>query len=488
MKNLLLLFVCLTFLSAKQVRALDASISYATFKGQNDNYIEVYLHIVGATAGFVPVTDSTSQATLDVVILFRQQDQIVKFDKYRLSSPAFKHPENFVDLKRYTLENGDYEIEVSIEDVNQTDNSKHYQAAFKMNYRNDRLGLSDIELLTSLNPVQPGQENHPLVKNGYYFEPLPFNFYGKNATALIFYLEVYNTDKAIGEDFLVSFSIDDTDTPDKVEAIQMTHKRKSPESTGVLVQQLDIHELPSGNYRLVVEVRNRSKELLATKSVLFQRSNPYLNVDRQEIATEASLDNEFVAKLTDDDLRYSLKAIYMQMDKADGEVLNTLIKEKNRMAMQMYLFSFWATQNPTNPEAAYEAYMNVARKIDERYRSGFGYGFETDRGYVFMKYGAPNDIVAVEDEPSAPPYEIWFYYAFPSTGQNNVKFLFYNPSLATNGHRLLHSTARGEINNPRWEVELYRNAPNEIEGGDYIEGNRMQRNTNRQARRLFENY
>ncbi|MEK7253111.1 MAG: hypothetical protein AAB316_00070, partial [Bacteroidota bacterium] len=108
------------------------------------------------------------------------------------------------------------------------------------------------------------------------------------------------------------------------------------------------------------------------------------------------------------------------------------------------------------------------------------------RGNIFMKYGAPNDVISVENDPSAPPYEIWFYNQFPQTGQNNVKFLFYNPSLADNGFLLLHSNARGEINNPRWEIELYRNAPTESEDSDFIGGTRMQDNVGRHARRLFE--
>jgi hypothetical protein len=89
-----------------------------------------------------------------------------------------------------------------------------------------------------------------------------------------------------------------------------------------------------------------------------------------------------------------------------------------------------------------------------------GYGFETDRGNIFMKYGAPNDVVSVEDEPSAPPYEIWIYYSFPVTAQFDVKFLFYSPELA-NSYNLLHSTCENEINNPAWEQILYKSALSE---------------------------
>jgi hypothetical protein len=30
-----------------------------------------------------------------------------------------------------------------------------------------------------------------------------------------------------------------------------------------------------------------------------------------------------------------------------------------------------------------------------------------------MKYGKPDEVITEESEPSAPPYEIWFYTTFP---------------------------------------------------------------------------
>ncbi len=106
-----------------------------------------------------------------------------------------------------------------------------------------------------------------------------------------------------------------------------------------------------------------------------------------------------------------------------------------------------------------------------------------------MKYGKPNDIVAVDDDPVAPPYEIWVYYNFPKTNQKNVKFLFYNPSLAGEDFIMLHSTARGEINNPRWERTLYsRNAGEQYEGDNYHDATTMQRNVARNARTYFEDF
>jgi hypothetical protein len=50
-----------------------------------------------------------------------------------------------------------------------------------------------------------------------------------------------------------------------------------------------------------------------------------------------------------------------------------------------------------------------------------------------------------------------------------------------NGFRLLHSTCRGELSNPRWQFELYRNAQSVPNNGMDLMGE----NPNQRAVRLF---
>ena len=485
----LILFILILAGAFLPLKALDANISFATFKSGETPYVEVYLHVIGTTAHYKLLSDSIKQAQVEVVVLFRQNSDIVKFDKYILNSPAGIKSEDFFDVKRYGLEEGAYDLEVSVKDLNQEGNARQYSQSFVLDYKENRVYQSGIQLLASLRKVQDDQPDNPMVKGGYIFEPLPSQFLDKYCDRLIFYNEIYDTDKLVGDDFLLSYYIEPSDEAAEAKSIGLVHKRRSSGSVVPVLQQMDISMLKSGNYRLVIEVKNKTGELLSKKTIPFQRSNPYINATREEIAASTlTLDEEFVSKMTDEELRYSLKAIAMQVDDVDGELLNTIIAQRKTAAMRLYLFSFWAKENPVDPEKAYKAYMNIARAIDEKFQNGFGHGFESDRGYVYMKYGVPSDIVTVESEPSAPPYEIWFYNQFPQTGQNNVKFLFYNPSLATNGYRLLHSTARGEVSNPNWEVELYRNAPNEVEGNDYFDATNMQGNMGRHARRLFESF
>ena len=475
----LVFFLLLSFSS----QALDASITYSTFKSPSQNYVEVYLYVVGQTVTYVPNADSTMfQAGVEVVILFKQGEEIIKFDKYNLNSPKSSLKENFVDLKRFALPDGEYQIEVSIQDNQDSTNVVRYSGNLKMEYSKDENVLlqSDIELLASVKKAE--NEEHVLVKNGYFIEPLPHNFYHKNLDKLIFYNEVYDTDKKIGDDFQVTYGIE-RKINNKATTVLIGHKKRKPQPINVLILQMDIKELPSGNYNFFVEIRNRAKELLARKSVEFTRSNPYLQATHEQIET-VEIKDEFVGELTREELRYSLKAIAPLVIDRDVELLNSVIENKDSTVQQRFLFNFWVNQNPNNPDITYKAFMEIAKAVDKLYVDGFGYGFESDRGRIFLRYGRPNDVIAVDTEPSAPPYEIWFYNDFPETNQADVKFLFYAPDLGTN-YRLLHSTVRGEVNNPQWQLQLYNSVPNEISGSNYIDATEMQGNVNRRAAEYF---
>ena len=483
MKNLLFLLLLLGL--SFQLKAIDASVSYATFKSPRQNYVEVYLYISGRSVSFEALADSLSQAQVEVIILFKQNGTIIKGDKYALTSPLVEQPIDFVDLKRYALENGTYEMAVAIHDLKKEDNSKEFQTEFIIDYSSEGVQQSSLQLLSAFQRAT--EEENIFVKNGIQMQPLPFNFYGRHASSLIFYNEIYNTDQAVGEDFLVSYSIE-RENNDKPELVMAGHKRQQAQPIVPLLIQMDISKVASGNYYLVVDVRNRSKELLSRKKLFFQRSNPFFEQEKLEMLSDVNIEEEFVNKLSPKQLEYSLRALTPKIPPSDAEMVNTMMRARNHEGQRLYLFSFWAKESPNNPEFAYKKYMEVASAIDVKFNSGFRFGFESDRGFIYLKYGQPDDIESRNMEPSAPPYEVWTYYEFPSTNQNNVKFVFYNPSLAPGDYQLLHSTAIGELNNPQWQRQLYRSVPGQIQGSDYLEGTDMLDNINRNANRIFIDY
>ena len=461
-------------------QAMDASISTATFSAGGQPFVEIYMHVIGESVSFAQADVVNNQASVEVIILFKQGEKIIKFDKFNLQSPLTTSNVNFVSQKRYAIDNGTYTIEVEMNDKVQEGNVKKWKQDLTLDYGTEKLQQSDVQLLGAFHESEPIPG---FTKNGYFLETLPFNFYNKKTEKLSFYNEIYNADKVLSDQFLIRYYVDEIGDNNSRTTVKLGNKKRDPEPVNVIFLQMDIKDLKSGNYYLTVEVRNRAGELLSSKEVYFQRSNPYL--EAKELAN-VDAEGEFTDELNKEELVYGLRAISMQVADKDVEILNYILKDEDESAMRNYLFSHFAKRNPNRPEDEYKAYMNVANAVHKTFRSGLGYGFETDRGVIFMKYGKPNNRVTVEDEPAAPPYEIWVYEEFPWTVQNHVKFIFYNPSLAGGHYRLLHSTARNEMSNPQWEVELYSDAPQDFDGQNSFDSNSVGDNFLRRAKRLWE--
>ena len=483
MKKPIFSLLALLFLAKTHLFAIEASITHLCYKSAKENYIEFNIYIMGRSVEWAQLDSVDSEATVEIGIFFKQKGEVVQFDKFAMHSPKSIDPLNFEDIHRYAIANGTYDLEVTLKDKNKpTDKIVTYKSTVYVDFPDDMLRQSDLLLLGYIRP--DSTEGAARVKYGYFMEPLPFNFYDSQQKNLIFFNEIYNADKGIGDDFMVTYAIRKLFSQPTDKPLMLTTKRKKAESFIVNMVQMDITKLESGNYKFVVSIRNRENELLSEKEILFQRSNPNLEIKADTLSVDA-LSSEFVGKLDEKELRFTLKSILMKVPEDDVAVISDMLKTKDLSAQRQYVFRYFSKVSPTLPEQAHDEYMLVAKAVDRMYNSGFGFGFETDRGRVFLKYGRPNDIVTVENEMNAPPYEIWSYAKIDKTLQTNVKFLFYNPNLSANGYRQLHSTCRGETNNPRWVSELYKSVPNE-QTGNLIDGNGgVQKNFNRRAVELF---
>ncbi|GAB4494171.1 MAG: hypothetical protein OHK0019_19760 [Saprospiraceae bacterium] len=466
-------------------KALDAGVSYAVYATPEQPYLEINIEIAAASVTFQPVDSTHLQAGVEILILVKQSEKVVNYEKYILNSPLVEFPRALLDVKRMALPNGNYTLEITFQDVRDPENKDAFTAPIKVAVGNEIL-LSEVQLLRSF---KPDDSNSPFTKNGYFLEPLPFNFYDKGATLLAFYAEIYHSNKNITESgYLVRYFIEQEKGNGIKNLISIGNQRKKPSTIDAVLVQMDISKLESGNYSLTVELRNATNDLLASRSLTFQRSNPFLNIAETELTDEV-MNRQFVQRLSEDTLRYGLRAISALAKGEESEMLKNILKGADLKSMRFYLFRHFMREDPNNPELAYAKFMEVASAVDDKFRSGFRYGFETDRGRAFLRFGRPDDLIHVEDDPGAPPYEIWVYYNFPKTRQKNVKLLFYNPSLAGEDYILLHSTARGEINNPRWERVLYSRNPTEyVDGDNYNDAVGTQRNIGRNARAYFEDF
>jgi GWxTD domain-containing protein len=487
-KSLLQSLVCLLFAAfANQADALDLGVSYAAYQTPDGKpYLEVNVEIAAVSILYQKTEGEKLQAGAEILILIKKGDEIVNYEKYNIQSPLVDAPQSLLDVKRLAVPEGDYELEVAVQDLNATDNKDQFRTRVSVRFPK-QLYLSEIQLLRSF---KRDDTEHPFTKNGYFLEPLPFNFYERGTVRLAFYGEIYHSNKSIAAEaeYLVRYYIEQEKGNGIKSLISTGSQRKKPTDIDALLVQMDISKLESGNYSLTVEVRNAANEALASRQVTFQRSNPYLNVQEVDLTDEA-LAQQFTEKLEEKELKYVLASLSPIVAGDDAEVLNNVARDKDLKNKRYFIFRHFVRKDPNNPEAAFNQYMELAKFVDKRFYSGFRRGFETDRGRTYLRFGAPDDMVHVEDEPGAAPYEIWVYYSFPTTKQSNVKFLFYNPSLAGEDYIMLHSTARGEIQDPKWERKLYnRNVTEYVDGDNYHDATGVERNLGRRAREYFTDF
>ncbi len=212
--------------------------------------------------------------------------------------------------------------------------------------------------------------------------------------------------------------------------------------------QIPIDELSSGNYSLTISVVDNDLHTLAKRKFHFTKENPMYK--------QANIPSGFAAYFANrDTLEESVKCLGPIADYSEQEITNSdSIKWISTAELERFFYYFWYTRDSIYPLEAWKSYLDKVVAVDHSFNTPNLRGYKTDRGRVYLHYGAPNHRIVSKYNPMTYPYEIWHYYSLPN-GQVNVKFVFYNRDLVTNNYVLLQSTARGEIQNPQWQVELY---------------------------------
>jgi GWxTD domain-containing protein len=454
MKNLLLFLFIFTASLNSYSQNLSAFFSYCTFDipGRSP-YIETYLDVVGSSVKFVTGENSRLKGRLEVAWTYRQDDKVVHFDKYILNSPDITSADltpDFIDQQRIELPAGDYAIELSIRDKNSDDHAYSIKQNVHLGNPIDTVSISSIELISSFTKTD---KENKFTKNGYDVIPFVNSFYPKEINQLKFYAEVYRTDNSPAEDFLLRYYLSGKESSQVLENYIVSQKH-SPKTITPVMGSFDISDLGSGNYFLNLEIRNKQNKIIAFRQAFFQRSNernkPVVGVDIAAI----DVTNTFISpEKNTDTLIDNISCLYPLSSAVELQIEEDQIQNHDPEAMKQFIYYFWSRRNPEDPEKAWRNYRNEVTKANDLFTSLNHKGYDTDRGRVFLKYGAPNAVSEVKDDPNSYPYEIWQYYKLQN--QSNRKFVFYSTDLSTNDYKLIHSDATGELQEPKWELMMH---------------------------------
>ena len=243
-----------------------------------------------------------------------------------------------------------------------------------IDYPQDKISVSGIELIESYTKTS---NPNILTKCGYDFIPYITNFYPEDINKLTFYSEVYNTEKVFGENqkFIISYFIQSFETSKKLPDY-LKIKRENTKLVNIIFNEFDISRLPSGNYQLVIEVRDKENNIVAFNKLFFQRSNPNIQFDVSDI-TALSVENSFASKITSKD---TLKEYIRSLSPISSQIERTFafkqLMSSDLQTMQQYFLNFWLSRDNTNPEQAWLNYLVEVNKVNAAYKTPIKKGYD----------------------------------------------------------------------------------------------------------------
>jgi GWxTD domain-containing protein len=208
---------------------------------------------------------------------------------------------------------------------------------------------------------------------------------------------------------------------------------------GVSRSMVDLAGLPPGDYGFEVQVQAR--DTMVSRRAPFRMGGfesvaltaPPPAADKFEAMTEAQLDTLYgplVYLMTSDET-----GIYSSLT-VDGK--------------RSFLRRFWQKRDPTPGTPRNEEQENFYGRIAEanrRYREGGAAeipGWRTDRGRIFIKYGAPQEVMQRPQAANSLPYEVWKY-----TQRQLLKFVFMDMTQFGN-YALIWTDDRREPSRANW--------------------------------------
>ncbi|MFV1980507.1 MAG: GWxTD domain-containing protein [Rhodothermia bacterium] len=451
-------------LAAAQSPPVKLDIDFASFAYDEDNsLLELYLAIGSSTLDYradsvglvaeLPIYVRLDHAT--VTTLLGSTPESVWADsmllQFSLTDSSFlAEGKHFVHQIRALVPPGEYALSLDIPAAG--------VRAQKLAVKRDVLipdysdtsnpMVSDIEFATSI--ARAKDRTDEFYKNGLSIKPNPYFLFGASLPKLFYYFEAYNPGAESEESYTVYTFISRSSLPQPVSELQnrTTRKVRSPDA---VVGSFDISGLVSGSYLLNVVLLDGSNRSLVNRSRKFFVYNPSVEAQRVTAAVDIAYEKSLYASMPDDELDEQIGYAVIIATNLEEKALKSA---KNEEGKRDALLDFWSKRDPdprTPINEVREEYFSRIQYVRERYSNSHTDGWESDRGRVYLKYGAPANVNPRHYETGMPPYEIWEYDNIP--GEGNSMFVFADIS-GFSEFELIHSSVPGERQSLDWKQEL----------------------------------
>ena len=452
---------------AQQVVPVQIDLDHAAFAlEESTSLLELYLSFEAATLHY-EAAEQGFLAELPVGMAMVRSTQAgmsdapedpVWQDNLNLSflmadTTGLAEGQHFVHQVRAAVPPGEYELRVTVpedSDIGRVGVEMRRDVLVPDFSGSELVRVSDITLASS---ISQSQERESLFwKNGLVIRPNANQLFGSGLNTLFYYTEVYNLDAmGSGTGKYTAFTyLSDANLPTPMSAYSKRTQRtlRSPD---VLVGTFNIKDLPSGSYFLRIAILNENNESVAEQSRKFFVYNPEVERASQVVSLEETFETSQYARMTEEELDRMAKHVDVISTDAERRRLRGIrdLDERRRFFMQ-----FWTVRdpNPNTPVNEYQdEFYSLIQYANDRYTNSFREGWQTDRGRVLIRYGAPTAIEPHLFDRGFAPYEIWQYNNIPGEGQ--AMFIFADPN-ELGEFEQIHSTVTGERQSVNWQEEI----------------------------------
>lgn len=231
-----------------------------------------------------------------------------------------------------------------------------------------------------------------------------------------------------------------------------------PSGGGVLQGQLDLDGLPEGRYSLQVSVNLDGKTTERSAEFEMAGLDETLTADTAVLAAARETDEGYFAAMNEAELDTAAAPLSLI---AKSREMNTY-ESLSPAAKRRFLADFWKTRDET-PETqrneVRERFYGAIAYANKQYRVGRGtqeLGWQTDRGRIYTRNGAPDDVLRRVPSGEAPPYEVWRY-----TRGRSRYYVFADRS-GIGGFNLIQTNDLQETGIPTWREIMTEDAVRDV--------------------------
>ncbi len=435
-------------LTPAQQSKLSFDIDYAQFAFDPDSNIVEFYYLFDTSSMLKIKEDSLVyvDGLLKIAVVDSATGKAVINREWRFKN-GYNNSEsqNLAGVLKFVIPEGVYECTFTGANYSDTLNAKSYSERIKVDPILDKkFSLSNLELASRILP-ESSNKGSIFYKNTYEIIPVPNLIFGENQPVLFYYLEMYNLNKATEGTPLVMI------TQVHNNARFFVNKRSDvahTENSRVEVGSVNVNKLPTGAYVLSVSLIDSIKNYGVTSSKKFFVYNPGIKQDSLTVVDARTINTQFYA-LSEEELDNIFARSEYIASNEEVDQYNSLSGED---AKREFLVRFWNNRDkdPSTPRNEfYEEYMKRIDYANQKFGNIKIDGWETDRGRVYITYGPPSEIDRYPNVGNTKPYEIWLYNDI----EGGVQFVF-GDLIGLSNYQLLHSTKRGEINDPNWERRI----------------------------------